>query len=147
MKAIILECEDIIEILNHLVAYGYEEIVIFSREDIGIERSYFVLNDISVTVLASFAGENTKNKLYKIKGSLCERFLLVYSKEITLYDLEAVVEHHLKSQGVATILQKNKRLCAVLCEEEVFEYLEKSATFEKDALLRACQDMEITLIE
>ena len=30
---------------------------------------------------------------------------------------------------------------------KVFEYLEKSATFEKDALLRACQDMEITLIE
>ena len=145
MKVIILDCQNKEEIINHFIAYGFDKLVVFGREEkIGEHYRY---NGIKVISVNSFSTEGTAEKLLKIKGSLNERFVIVYSKRVCDFDLDELLACHMKSQCMVTLLQREKHLCAVVCEEETAEYVASCMSFEKETILRIGEEAELQLLE
>lgn len=144
MKVIILECTEKEKIINHFIAYGFDSIVTFGSR---VEQEYYKLNGIKLICVNSFFGESTSEKLMKIRGSLNERFIIVYSSGICDFDLDELKSCHINSQCIATLLHRENRLCAVMCEEEVSDYLVKGVSFEKEILLAIGECCEINTFE
>ena len=148
MKGIIFDSEGTVAAVNHLVAYGYTEIIIFSRGITAIDVDYYRLNDINITVVEDFPQGKTEDKLLKIKGSLTEKFLIVYSGDICFFDLDESLKNHNQKQATATLIQKSAHMCAAICEREVFDYLTKeNENFERELLLKIGQDGELNTLE
>ena len=83
-----------------------------------------------------------------IKASLFERFIVVYSSEICDAALDNIGEYHLSHGRLATLVQARgdkNRLCAVVAESELLDYVEQGKSFEKRSLLRVAEDGEIAL--
>ena len=141
MKVIIFKKENVEEIIAHFIAYGYSDFIVFSR----VDRKYYEMNGINVTQLADFDVESNCGRLAKIKGSLKEPFFIVYSSKIVAFDIDSVVRFHNKRQGTATLMELNKRLVGALSEMEIFDYMENTSSFEREALLKAGQDGELSI--
>ena len=141
LKAVILDTNHTEKIIEHLIAYGYDSFIIF-RE---IETEYYRLNGVSITILNNVQLENTREIICKIRGSLKERFIIIYSSDILEIDLDGLYAFHHRHQCVATLINSNCKLSGALLESEIFDYLENPCSFEKEALLKAGQDGEIRI--
>ena len=143
MKVVIFDNEGTEKIISHFMAYGYEDFIFFNKHNVIIDHAYFKLNDIDVVELASFSQESTREMLNKIRGSLKDSFFVVYSSAIGDFDLDVVLKAHKSSQKTVTVIEKNRRLCAAILEEELFDYLNGAKSLEKEALLRIAEDDEL----
>ena len=141
MTTVILENNDTEKIMEHFIAYGYDDFIVFSK----IDTEYYLLNKIKVIKLKGFEKENTREKLQKIKGSLSRRFCVVYSSSIDKIDLEKMERFHNKHQCLTTLIEIEKRLCASVFEPELFDYLENAESLEKEALLKIAEDNELQI--
>ena len=142
MKAVILENENKEKIIEHFIAYGIEDFIIFGKS---IEEDYYRLNGVDVLTLSSLKNDSIKEKLLKIKGSLKGRFFLVYSDAIINFDIDEIIKQHLSRQVCTTLVEKDSKLCALLLENEIFDYLSCFASLENEALKRMAQDGEMLI--
>ena len=148
MKAIILNSKQTEKILNHLVAYGFDKIIMFCNSTIDINRSYYKMNGIDIIMVNSIAREQTKDKLQKIRGSLKDCFLIVYSDEACSYDLDEALKIHRAKQGIITVTQRDSKISFAICEPEVLDYFTNdTVSFEKDVIQRIAEDSELTVFE
>ena len=141
MKVIVLDREGVEEIIAHFIAYGYTDFIVYTN----VDKSYYELNGIDVIQIVGFGLESNGDKLTKIKGSLKERFFLVYSSEITDFVINEIEIYHKQKQGLTTIVEANKRLIGILAEPEIFDYIESTYSFEREVLLRVGQDGELEI--
>ena len=109
------------------------------------DRGYYLINDINVTEVLGFSGECTRDRLLKIRGSLKERFMMAYSSDVFEIDLDALEACHRENQCIATIATVNNKLCAVVVETEIFDYMQRPQSFEAETLATVAQDGELTL--
>ena len=142
MKAVILENENKEKIMEHFIAHGIEDFIVFGKD---VNEQYYRLNGIEVLTLNPLGQEGAKEKLSKIKGSLNSRFFLVYSDDIACFDLDNIIKHHSSTQVCATLIEKDNKLCALLLESEIFDYLSCFVSLEREALERIAQDGEMQI--
>ncbi len=148
MRAILLKSAGAEKIINHLVAYGYDRIVVFCDGEIDIDRSYYQINDIEIITANSFAKERTQDKLQKIRGSLESCFLIVYSDMACLYDMDEALKIHRKKQGIITVTQNENKMTFAICEPEVLDYITKDITsFEGEVIPRIAEDSELSVLD
>ena len=141
MKVVILSCENTDKIIEHFIAYGHNCFIVFSS----VDREYYLLNGIDTVRVNGFSKESTRDKLMKIKGSLKERFFLVYSPTIIDFDLEKTEEFHKSHQCITTLIEKENKLCSAILETEIFDYLETTNDLEKETFVKIGQDTEIQI--
>lgn len=146
MKVIIFDNNSTEEIINHFISYGFNSFTVFVTKTIDIDINYYKLNDISVTLVNGFQKESTKDRLSKIIGSINDRFFLVYSKGICQFDLELSEHLHKQSQKTVTAFQKENKLSALICENEIFDYFLACRNFEKDVIKAVGQDGELLVL-
>lgn len=146
MKLIIFTKEEIEKIINYFVAYDFSDFTVFLNESKELNHEYYKLNDINVTVLNGFSCEKTVERLKKIKGSVKDKFVIVYSNDICYFDFDSLINFHNDSQKTVTILQINNKLSSIICENEVFDYFHLSDMFECDIIKRLGEEGEIALI-
>lgn len=140
MKAVILENENKEKIIEHFVAYGIEDFIVFGKD---VDEEYYKLNGIGVITLNPLEVEGAKEKLSKIKGSLNSSFFLVYSDGVIYFDLDDIINCHRNAQGCVTLIEKDSKICALLLESEIFDYLPCFSSLEREALERVAQDGEM----
>ncbi|MBQ7353601.1 MAG: hypothetical protein IJW54_06355 [Clostridia bacterium] len=145
------EKENVKEIIEYFVAYGYNDIILFVKDSESYfsksEKNYFITNDIKLTVVNSIEMESTSQKLLYIKGSLDNTFLLVYSNKIIFADLDKLCLMHKNETNLATLLIHHEKMIACLLENEIFDYSLENFNFEKEILKRVGQDLELNQIE
>ncbi len=141
MTTVILENNETEKIMEHFIAYGYDDFIVFSK----IDTEYYLLNKIKVIKLKGFDKESTGEKLQKIKGSLSRTFCVVYSSSVEKIDLEKVEKFHKNHQCLTTLIEIEKCLCTAVFEPEIFDYLEKEKNLEKGALLKIAEDNELQI--
>ena len=141
MKVVVLNTKEADKIMEHFIAYGYDDFISFGKTD----RGYYLINDINVTEVHGFLGECTMDRLLKIRGSLSQRFIVAYSSDVFEIDLDALVANHRENQCIATIATVNNKLCAVVVETEIFDYMQRPQSFEAETLATVAQDGELTL--
>lgn len=145
------EKENVKKIIEYFVAYGYNDMILFVKDSESYfsksEKSYFITNDIKLTVVNSVEMESTSQKLLYIKGSLDNTFLLVYSNKIIFADLDKLCLMHKNETNLATLLIHNEKMIACLLENEIFDYSLENFNFEKEILKRVGQDLELNQIE
>ena len=148
MKAIVLDVKDVKSSVDQLVAQGFDDIIVFSRGEVDLDRGYYSLNGVKALTVKSHGCERTAEMLLKIKGSLEKRFLLVYSEGAFLFDLEEAEKIHTEKQVTVSLLEWEFSLCAAICESEILDYIfEKSVSFEREVLSRVGQEGELFIIE
>ena len=145
------EKEKVKEIIEHFIAYGYNEIILFIKNSENYfskeEKIYFLTNDIKLTIVNCLDMESTSQKLLYIKGSLDNTFLAVYSSKIIFADLDKLYLFHKSATNIATLLIYEEKMIACLLENEIFDYSLNSLNFEKEVLKRVGQDLELNQIE
>ena len=141
MKVVIFSAYGAEKIMGHFIAYGYDDFILYGKSD----KEYYGINGIKVTEVAAQENETSRDKLLKIKGSLTERFVVVYSCGACELDLDELEREHKESQCTATIAIVENKMCAVVLEEEIFDYMSNTQSFERETLLRVGQDGELTL--
>ena len=141
MKAIVLKEQEIEHIIDHLIAYGYKDIIVYGK----VNQDYYLLNDISVIQLNWIENESTRDRLSKIKGSLENRFFVVYSESITQCDMEEIEAFHNKHQCLATLVEIDKCLAGAIFEPEIFDYLCIDTSLERGILQRIGQEGELQI--
>lgn len=147
MKAIILTDKGTENVINHLVAYGISEIVVFCNGVSMLDKSYYEMNNVGLAIVNSLTNERTVDKLTNIKGSIDESFFVVYSDELCFFDIDEVVLKHVEKQTTITVMEKNNRLIAALCEAETLDYFAKGiSSFEKEIIQRIAQDGELLIL-
>lgn len=147
MRVIILDNKDTEKIVSYFVAYGFDSFIVFGEKDPKIDYEYFGLNGIEIIFIRDFSRVGTRDRILKIRGSLLDSFIIVYSKEACSFDLDMLKSRHRENQCVATLLQRDNRLCAVVCEREIMDYLNAGESFEREILQRIGQDSEISILE
>lgn len=143
MKTIVLGREDSEKILEHFIAYGFTDFVVFSKA----KDEYYSLNGINVVSLNGFPNEGVGETLLKIRGSLSECFIIAYSQGICEFDLDEIKKFHRAHQCVATLVTQDKMMCACVLEPEIFDYLEGIQSFEREALLKIGQAGELQIFK
>lgn len=141
MKVIIFSKEGIYELLAHFIAYGYTDFIVYTD----VDKGYYEMNGINVTKIVGFELEDSGDRLMKIKGSLCDSFFVIYSSEITNVDIDSVANYHRKKQGIATLIEINKKLIGALTEPEIFDYIENTRSLEREVFLKVGQDGELAI--
>ena len=141
MKIIILECTGSKEIINHFAKYGFSDVILFKNRNDRKETE----REANITELNGFSCEGTRDKLLKIKGSLEERFFVVYSNDITIFDINNIIKSHKGSQKIATLIEYKKALCAAFFEREVVDYMNCGKSLERDVLKRIGEEQELAI--
>ena len=129
MKVIVFATDKLEKIVNYFISYDFNDITIFSQEENSLDLDYYRLNEIKVNVLKGFNQEKTVERLSKIKGSITERFLIVYSDDICNYDLDLILNQHFETQKTITAIQSKNKLIALACENEIYDYFSISNLF------------------
>ena len=145
MKIIILECNEHEKIINHFISYGSFDFILFKNLKEEIDKDYYKINDISITIIQGFSNESTQDKLLKIQGSINDRFFVVYSMDITNFDIEKIINSHKSNQKIATLVEHNKAMCAMLFESEVLDYTRQGKSLEREVLLRIGEEEELSI--
>ncbi len=143
MKVVVLNSNSADKIIEHFVAYGYDRIISFGKAD----GKYYSLNGIKVTEIRGFPFETTQGMLLKIRGSLCESFMVVYSTLASNIDPECLERFHREHQCIATLAIVENRLCAAVFEPEIFDYTESTVSLERETLLKIAQDGEMKIFK
>lgn len=152
MKAIIKlknpSKERITSVLTHLLKYGYTDFIVFSSfyKDIENEISEKIWQDGAKIVFLKSYGQGTEDCLLNIKGSLTDRFLLVYNDEICQFDLKKSLNSHHNSTMTATILFYENKTAGVFFETEIFDYMTLGKHFEREVIPRIFEDDEVQII-
>ena len=141
MKVVVLSAYGAEKIMGHFIAYGYDDFILYGKTD----KEYYGINGIKVTEVAAQENETSRDKLLKIKGSLTERFVVVYSCNACELDLDELERQHKESQCTATIAIVENKLCAVVTETEIFDYMQAPQSFEIETLSSVAQDGELNL--
>lgn len=151
MKAIIKlknpSKERLLKAINHLLKYGYSDFIVFSTffRDIENEiREEMWQKDAKIVFLKSY-NQSTEDCLLNIKGSLTDRFLLVYNDEICQFDLKNALNSHHNSTMTATILYAENKTTAVFFETEIFDYIPLAGNFEREVIPRIFEDHEVQI--
>ena len=148
MKAVLLlnqkEQANTEKILNHLTKEGIGEFVIFSYQ---YKKNQNFTNELEKNgVKSTFIDLNRKistfDALDLIRGSLNSTFLLVYSQEISNFDISDALFCHKSSGVVATLLSNDEITSGIFLESDIFDYMIEPKHFERVILKRIFQDGE-----
>ena len=147
MRVIIFDCANTEEIVNHFIAYGFDSFVIFGKNITKAALKYYSLNGIEIIMLNSMQNQSTKEKLTNIKGSLNESFIIAYSCSVCDFDLDKIKKYHRKGQCTATAVQSQKKLCALMCDCEIFDFFDNTVSFEADVILKLGENNELNIYQ
>ena len=145
MKIIILECNEQEKIINHFISYGSFEFILFKKPKERIDKDYYKINNVSIIAIQGFSNESTQDKLLKIQGSIKDSFFIVYSSDINNFDIEKIIISHKSNQKIATLVEHNKSMCAILLESEALDYTRHGKSLEREALLRIGEEEELLI--
>ena len=139
--------ERIINVIEHHIKYGYTDFIVFSTffTDIENEISERVWKEGGKIVFLKSYGQSTADSLLNIRGSLTDRFLLVYNDEICCFDLKNASNSHHNSTMTATIIYAKNRTTAVFFEPEIFDYLTREKSLEREVIPRIFEDHEVQI--
>ena len=136
--------------INHFLAYGYEDMILFTKKGEnrleGEELKYYLNNDVKITTINALENESTSQRLLFIKGSLNNSFLIAYSSNIAMCDIDSLIDVHKNSSNLATTVVFENRMVGCVLESEIFDYPLERYDFEKEILQRVGQDLELNQI-
>ena len=139
--------QDIIDIVDYFVSYGYDEFIIFANNPQGIfdegRLLYYRTNQISVITLKKNK-EETKELLHLIKGGL-NKFFIVLSKNVIELDLDRLLFAYKNNSTLATLGNYQNKLVVAIFENEIFDYFPYGKSLEREVLTRVGEDGEISV--
>ena len=141
--------ESLLSILEHLLKNGQSDFFVFSTFFYGVqdEISNKVLSSGGKIVFLKSYQESTRSSLMNIRGSLTERFLIVYSEEICKFDIKNAEKQHKSSTLLSTLLSNEIKTVGAIFETEIFDYMAEEKHFEREIIPRVFEDGEVhTLI-
>ena len=138
--------ENLEKTITHLFDCGYLDLIVFTSDNLLnsriLEKSFEL--GANIVTLKSIE-EGTFDILINVKGSLIEGFLMVYSHEITKFNLKDVEKSHRNSTLLSTLLLCQNKTVAAFFEPEIFDYMTKPRHFEKEVIPRIFEDGEVQL--
>ena len=138
--------ENLEKTVNHLFCCGYLDLIVFTSDSLlssEIFEKSFGLGAKIVTLKS--IEEGTFDILLNVKGSLTEGFLVVYSTEITKFNLKEVEKSHRNSTLLSTLLVSQNKTVAAFFETEIFDYMEEKKHFEREVIPRVFEDGEVQI--
>lgn len=139
--------EDLIEVVDYFISYGYDEFIIFANNPQGIfdkgRLAYYRNNQITVITLKKNR-EETKDLLHLIKGGL-NKFFIVFSKKVIELDLDQLLFAYKSNATLATLGNYQNKLVVAIFENEIFDYFSYGNSLEREVLSRVGEDGEISV--
>ena len=136
--------ENLEKTITHLFDCGYLDLIVFTSDNLLnsriLEKSFEL--GANIVTLKSIE-EGTFDILINVKGSLIEGFLMVYSQEITKFNLKEVEKSHRNSTLLSTLLLSQNKTVAAFFETEIFDYMKKPRHFEREVIPRIFEDGEV----
>lgn len=133
-------------IIDFLLDYNIDSFIIFAnldkRERYILENELFVWG-IKGVVLKDEGG--TFEELSLIKGSFNDTFLVVYSSEISKFDLVESSKYHKNTSKICTLLSTTKKTVGIFLEIEIFDYMTLPRHFEWEVIKRTFEDDEASV--
>ncbi len=139
--------DNLISVLDHLFKSGKSDFIVFSTffSDIENEISDMVFkNDGKIVFLKSYK-KGTTDSLLSIRGSLTERFLVVYSDKICKFNIREVEKSHHNSTLLSTLLCCEDKTVGAFFETEIFDYMTDKNHFEREVIPRIFEDDEVQI--
>ena len=134
--------EDLIEVVDYFISYGYDEFIIFANNPQGIfdkgRLAYYRNNKITVIPLKK------NDLLHLIKGGL-NKFFIVFSKKVIELDLDQLLFAYKSNATLATLGNYQNKLVVAIFENEIFDYFSYGNSLEREVLTRVGEDGEISV--
>ena len=141
--------ENIFRTIEHFVAHGFFEFVVFLKIPQRIftlkDLYYFNANGIKLSCINKLDKEGVGEELLKISGSLKEQFFIVYSSDACEIDLDELLSLYFEEKRIALLGNYNERCVVGFFECEILDYILPNKNFEKEILERVGQDGEISI--
>ena len=148
MKAVLLlnqnEQQNTENTIKSLANEGIGEFIIFSHQYKKSQQFIDELtkNGINATFIDLNRRISTFDALDLIKGSLNDTFLLVYSDEVSNFDINDAHYYHKSNEKLATLLSSDKLTAGIFLENDDFDYMIEPNHFEKVIIKRLFEDDE-----
>ena len=129
-----------------MLDYGIDSFIIFTKLD--KKERYILENELLVWGIKGIVlkdGGSTFEELSLIRGSFSDTFLIVYSSEISKFDLVKSYKHHKNTSKICTLLSTSQKTVGIFLEIEIFDYMAMPRHFEREVIKRTFEDDEASV--
>jgi hypothetical protein len=148
MKAVIKGSSrnEIKYIIDYLLDYSIDSFIIFAKLD---KRERYILeNELLIWGIKGVVLKDegsTFEELSLIKGSFTDTFLIVYSSDISKFDLVESSKYHKNASKICTLLSTSQKTVGIFLEVEIFDYMTLPKHFEWEVIKRTFEDDEASV--